>query len=163
MENTTSLKTIQKQVVAKYETLYKTISHDASNPEAEYSLGIMHLYKHQYNFAKKHFINAIDQLHEDSDLYFYYALSLLDGKRPRLSNLANVRDAIQQLQQAIDLQDNGKYHYAYGLLLEDFYEAKHFNYHETSSADQFHIAKLLGYDMEVASEIESYIGGYTHA
>lgn len=57
-----------------------------------------------------------------SDSYYYLALALLKGKRPKLSTLAQIENIEQNIQTACRLNENAAhYYYLWALVKYDFY------------------------------------------
>lgn len=57
-----------------------------------------------------------------SDAYYYLALALLKGKRPKVSTLAQIQNVEKHLQTACQLNDNlAHYYYLWALVKYDFY------------------------------------------
>ena len=120
---------VNEKKLNAYMSEYQSIK---GNPEVDKAKGLCFLRLHHYEFAIKSFHKAMEELYEDSDLYFYTALALCKGKRPALLMKKEVDKMLNQLQIALDLQKKGAYYYAYAIVIRDFYERNSLNYKQTS-------------------------------
>lgn len=117
-----------------------------NEPLALLSLGITHLQQQSYDFAVKNLKKAAEYLIDDVDAYYYLAIALLKGKRPRKCTLTTIKDVIAQLETALNLDDQGRIYYLYGVIINDFYDSKKLHYKISSSqmyekARAFHVTE----------------------
>ena len=92
--------------------------------EAHYSLGLCYLQLRLYELAIKNFKRAIQLMPEFSDVYYYYALSLIRGRRPKTMSRNEVKKIEEYLATAIQLDDQqAKYYYLVAILKYDYYLA----------------------------------------
>ncbi|WP_261304015.1 hypothetical protein [Paenibacillus andongensis] len=123
------LNSFNKLGIDKYIASYKkAAATDPNNNEINAALGMCYLKLGLYDFASKFYLKAIEDMVENSDVYFYAALSLLKGKRPFLSTLSVIRKAEELLEAAVSLNPaEGKYYYAHAIVKNDFYHKKCIN------------------------------------
>lgn len=124
-----SLTRFDKRGVDKYIASYKKLAaKDPNNQELNAALGMCYFKLDLFDFALKFFQKAMDDMVENSDLYFYSAICLFKGKRPFLNPLTTIRNAEEFLDAAISLNSNdGKYYYAHALIKYDYYYQKRLN------------------------------------
>ena len=124
-----SLSSFDKRGIDKYITNYKkAAANDPSNSEINAAIAICYLKLGLFNFAAKFFEKAIEDMMENSDLYFYLAICVFKGKRPFLIPLTLIKKAEEFLEAAIALSpDSGKYYYAHSLIKYDYYYKKRLN------------------------------------
>lgn len=123
-------------------------------PMARLSLGITHLQQQSYEFAIKNLKKAAEYLVDQEDAYYYLSIALLKGKRPGKCTLSVIKEAIAQLETALNLEDQGRVYYLYGVLIEDFYDRKKLRY-RLSSAEMFEKARIFKVTDEDLLEIHS--------
>lgn len=111
------------------------------------SLGLIALTNGAYSIAGTHFKNLIASNENNTEAYYYYSLSLLNGKRPFLNSRSMIDLAIENLNFAFAIDAKGKYLYLKALLIEDFYKMKYIRYGE----DVQEILNLA-YDLEITEE-----------
>ncbi|KON87967.1 hypothetical protein AF332_14795 [Sporosarcina globispora] len=118
-----------KKGIDKYIANYRKLSAgDYANPEINSAIGICYLKLGLYDFAYKYFEKAMEDMIENSDLYFYSAVCVLKGKRPFLVPLTFIRKAEDFLDAAKNLNSSdGKYAYAHALIKYDYYYKKRLN------------------------------------
>ncbi|WP_068675030.1 hypothetical protein [Oceanobacillus sp. Castelsardo] len=118
-----------KKGIDKYIANYrKLVKEDPDNPELNGAIGICYLKLGLYDFASKYFDKAIEDMIENSDYYYYNAISKLKGKRPFLVPLTTIRKVEELLDAAISLQPgSGKYYYTHALIKYDYYYQKRLN------------------------------------
>ncbi|MEZ5148087.1 MAG: hypothetical protein R2759_13745 [Bacteroidales bacterium] len=99
------------------------VRENPTDGEALFALGMFYLNLKLYDLAIKNFESAITQLPDEADVYYYYALSLIQGKRPKSLSLPSVRKIEEYLNTAIQLDDKAKYYYLAAIINYDFYAA----------------------------------------
>jgi tetratricopeptide (TPR) repeat protein len=97
------------------------VKDNPTDGEALFALGMFYLNLKLYDLAIKNFESAITQLPDEADVYYYYALSLIQGKRPKSLGLQQVRKIEEYLNTAIQLDDKAKYYYLAAIINYDFY------------------------------------------
>ena len=112
-----------KAAINKYVNHYKQLLRD--NPddgELNCAMGICYLDLGLYDLAIKYFAKAVEEMPDNGDSYYYYALALLRGKRPKISTLAEIRKIEENLNAAIKIDDTkSEYYYLWALIKHDFY------------------------------------------
>jgi len=85
-------------------------------------MGICYLDLGLHDLAIKYFAKAVEDMPDNADSYYYYALALLKGKRPKMLTLAEIRRIEEYLGAAIKIDDTkSKYYYLLALIKQDFY------------------------------------------
>lgn len=109
----------------KYESAYQdAVNQNPNIPELNKSMGVCYLKLRLYDKALGAFERAIEDNFDDSETYYYAALSLLDGKKAFNSPRKAVEQAISYLEAAISIEPRGIYYYALAYFKYDFYERK---------------------------------------
>jgi len=95
-----------------------------SEPSAEQLLtqGKNLLKKAEYKNALEKFSQVLNTDYGNEDVYYYMALSMINGKRPKTLDPSKAKDILRILNLAIE-RDNSKAHYYYlkAIILYDFY------------------------------------------
>lgn len=125
-----------------------------NEPQALLSLGITHLQQESYDFAIRNLKKAAELLIDDVDAYYYLAIASLRGKRPRKCTLSVIKEVTGYLDTALNLEDQGRVYYLYGVIIDDFYNWKKLRYRLTSS-DMFNHARAFKVNDEDILEIRS--------
>jgi len=113
---------VEQQQAKKIISYYKAkVKDDPSNGDAVYALGLFYLNLKNYDLAIKNFQIAIDLMPEESDVYYYYALSLIRGKRVKTISFKDIKQIEEYLRSAIQLEANAKYYYLAAIINYDFY------------------------------------------
>lgn len=111
--------------VNKYLSAYKkSVKDNDDNEELHFSMGICYLKLKLYDYAIKSFEKAINCMPENADVYYYAAISLFKGKRPFLTLLSNVKKAIEYVEAALSLSEEGRYYYLMYVIQKDFFDKK---------------------------------------
>lgn len=97
----------------------------AATPEALLSLGLCHYKGRMYAKAQELFSRLIEQAPDTAAAYYYLGLSLLQGKRPYMQTLKNIKAVTAMLETAIAISPEGRFYYFLYLLQKDFFEKKH--------------------------------------
>lgn len=113
------------------EELYRMLNHYktaiAKNPEDEeayFALGLCYLQLGLHDLTVKNFQRTIELMPAHADAYYYLALALIRGRRPKTLSLAEVRLMEQHLQTAMQLDGRqAKYYYLAAILKVDYYLA----------------------------------------
>ena len=117
--------------VMSREEIKATISHfkdeSKSNPgnaESNFHLGLCYLQLQLFDLALKNFKEVIQKEPDDAEGYYYYALSLVRGRRPKTLALKIVKDIENHVQTAIQLDDSkAKYLLLSAIIKHDYYMA----------------------------------------
>jgi len=111
------------------EELQRTLDHyrnavttNSVDGEAHYGLALCYLQLQLYDLAIKNFKRALELMPEHADAYYYYAVSLIRGRRPKLLSLPEVKRIEEYLQTALQLDGRpAKYYYLAAILKYDYY------------------------------------------
>lgn len=109
--------------VNKYLKNYKTLlKDDPNNPRYQFGMGVCYLELKLFDRALRFFEKALDEMPESAKIYYYYALALLNGKRPKVHTFSEIKKIEDYINSAIDLDDTkAEYHYLLALIKYDFY------------------------------------------
>lgn len=109
------------------------------------SMGMCYLKTQLYDKALECFERAIESDFDQSETYFYAAVSLLNGKKAFLAQKATIEKAMKYVQAALQIENRGVYHYFHAYLKYDFFERKFLNIkppyqEELEQAKQNHVS-----------------------
>lgn len=111
----------------KYVNSYRAGLAKEDNPEIQNAMGICYLKLKLYDKATLAFDSAIEENPDNSENYFYDAVSLLKGKKAYLS-LRPVIDKIEEyIQAALSIEPRGIYYYFWAYIRYDYHKRKFFN------------------------------------
>jgi len=112
-----------KTGINKYISHYKkSLEGNPDSGELNCAMGICYLDLGLYDVASKYFAKAIEQIPDYSDAYYYYALALLKGKRPKVLTLTEIKKVEDYLNAAIQIDDSkSRYYYLWALLKHDYF------------------------------------------
>jgi tetratricopeptide (TPR) repeat protein len=128
------LKKFDDSGVKKYLKAYEAgLRSGGESAELYTAMGICQLRRGLCKHATDCFEKAIALLPEDSETYYYAAVSLLAGKRPFLSALPTIRKAIEYIDLALDFSEHGAYYYLKHLIHKDYFEMKNLRCSPTSA------------------------------
>ena len=99
----------------------------AGNPDDKtlnMSLAFCYLKLKLYDKAIECVEKAVEDNFDNSETYFYAAITLLKGKRPFSVPMADIKKAIQYLDSAIMIEPKGIYYYLQAYIKYDFYSRK---------------------------------------
>jgi len=90
--------------------------------EAHYGLALCYLQLGLHDLATKNFKRALELMPEYADAYYYYGISLVRGRTPKLLSLNEVRLIEQYLEAALQLDDRpAKYYHLAAILKFEYY------------------------------------------
>lgn len=117
------LKKYDRSSINKYVGLYKRLlSESPDDGELNCAMGICYLDLGLYDLSIKYTGKAIEQMPDEALGYYYHALALLKGRRPKILGLTEIRKIEDFLSAAIQLDDTkSKYYYLWALIKYDFY------------------------------------------
>ena len=116
-----------KDVMELKAVYQKEADENPNNPETNFSLGICLLKLNMYEKAYENLDKAIEDNATNPEVYFYAAISLLNGKRAFLSSKATIDKAIELTNTARMLEDRGIFSYYIAYLKHDYYYLKKLN------------------------------------
>ena len=122
---------------------YKSaIAKDTNDGEAYYGLALCYLQLGLYDLTIKNFKQTLELMPEYADAYYYYGISLIRGRRPKLLSLNEVRLIEQYLTTAMQLDDRqAKYYYLAAVLKFDYYAANGLTVHPPLPEDLLELAE----------------------
>ena len=100
-----------------------TLGADTPNGPAQFATGLRYLRQRLYDLAIPCFLKAIEAMPDDADSYYYLALSLIKGARPKMLLDRDVKRIEQYLNTAICIQPKAKHYYLAAILNYDYYAA----------------------------------------
>ncbi len=92
--------------------------------DSQFALGLCYLHLRLFDLAIRHFGRAVELMPESSDVYYYYALAMIRGRRPKTLSLNEVRQIEEYVSSAMQLDGTrAKYNYLAAILKYDYYLA----------------------------------------
>lgn len=127
-----SVYSLLPQDINKYVSSYKKVlSEDPNNPTINLSIALCYLKLKLYRQASLSFEKAIEDNFDNSEIYFYAAVSMLQGKKAFLIHISDIKQAIEYIKAAIQVENRGIYYYLLAYVKYDFYERKSLNIYPT--------------------------------
>lgn len=117
-----SLDTFSAPILNKYVRTYERVNESDAN--IFIAKGLCYLKLKLYDKASNCFLDAIDQAMDNAKAYFYYAASILKGKKPFLNARTNIDMAEQYLLDAASMENNGIYYYFLAYIRYDHHYRK---------------------------------------
>ena len=111
----------------KYVNAYKAGLENGDNPELQNAMGICYLKLKLYDKASIAFERAMEENVDNSENYFYAAVSLLKGKKAYLSLRPTIDKIEEYIQAALSIEPRGIYYYFWAYIRYDYYKRKFFN------------------------------------
>lgn len=116
---------MDRQMANKFSRSYKeALVENPEQPELQNSIGMIYLKLKLYEQAQNSFEKAIEKDFDNSETYFYKAISLLEGKKAFIVKKENVDKAINYTNTALQIEERGIYYYFLAYLKYDFYHRK---------------------------------------
>jgi tetratricopeptide (TPR) repeat protein len=114
---------LSKEEIHRHLDHYKsTIVKSPDVGEANYGLALCYLQLGLHDLATKNFKRTLELMPEYADAYYYYGISLVRGRRPKLLSLSEVRLIEQYVETALQLDDRpAKYYYLSAILKFEYY------------------------------------------
>jgi tetratricopeptide (TPR) repeat protein len=115
-------------MVSKYASVYRNeLASNPGNSELGYSVAFCYLKLKLYDKANEAFKKALEENFDNSEAFFYAAVSLLGGKKPFLM-LRPVIDEIESYLNAANMiEPKGIYWYLLAYIKQDYFARKKFN------------------------------------
>lgn len=143
-------------ILAQYKA---TLALHGEDADTHFSLGLVYLQLKLFDAAVKHFNRTIELAPENADGYYYCALALVRGRRPKVMAVKEVRIAEEYILTALQLDDKqAKYFYLLGILRHDYYDNNGLRAPDPSPGDLFRCASERRSD---PWEIERLLGSLT--
>jgi len=123
----TSVASMGLPLLQKYANSYRdALTHTPGNPQINLSAGMCYLKLRLYDKALEAFERTIEADFDNSEVYFYSAVSLFKGQRPFLSNRSTIDRALALLQAGISIEPRAIYLYYDAFIRHDYFERKFF-------------------------------------
>ncbi len=137
-----------KDGVNKYLNLYKgMVKAVPEDGESQFALGLCYLHLRLFDLAVRHFGRAVELMPESSDVYYYYALALIRGRRPKTLSLNEVRQIEEYVNSAMQLDGTkSKYNYLAAILKYDYYLANGLRVPDPSAEELLKEASTKDYE-----------------
>lgn len=114
--------------INKYKKSYtQALSDNPDNPQLNSSVAMCYLKLGLYDKALESFEKAIEDDFDNSETYFYAAVSLLKGKKAFLTPRPDINKAIDYINAALMIEPKGIYYYFLAYIKYDFFERKFLN------------------------------------
>lgn len=114
--------------INKYKKSYtQALGENPDNPQINSSIAMCYLKLRLYDKALESFEKAIEDDFDNSETYFYAAVSLLKGKKAFLTPRADINKAIDYINAALMIEPKGIYYYFLAYIKYDFFERKFLN------------------------------------
>jgi tetratricopeptide (TPR) repeat protein len=112
----------------KYESGYrKELANDPNNTALNTSIAFCYLQLKMYDEAYNAFSKAIVDNFDNSEVYFYAAVSLLKGKKAFLHTRPEIDKILELINAAIMIESRGIYHYFMAYIKYDYFKRKFLN------------------------------------
>jgi len=111
----------------KMPELKKELDENPNSQKANFSIAMCYWNLKLYDKALPAFEKAIEDNFDNSESFFYAAVSLLKGKKAFLALRSDIDKIIEYLNAAIMIEPRGIYHYFLAYIKYDFFERKSFN------------------------------------
>jgi tetratricopeptide (TPR) repeat protein len=119
--------------ISQYKIALLTQSEDG---ELHFQIGLLYLQLRLFDLALKHLKNNIDLCPESADGYYYVAVALFRGRRPRVLMMQEAQAIERYIETAINLDGRpAKYFLLLALLRFDYYESNGLAVRRPSSRD----------------------------
>lgn len=133
------------------------LSENPNNVNLNYSTGLMFLKRKMFQRASLCFSNAILNNVNNVEAYYYYVISLLDGKKPFMCSREVINKCEKHLKVAISISNSAKYYFLYSYIKYDYFERKYLNTSPTYK-ELLEKAINLGISINEAKKIYDLIG-----
>ncbi|MEK8129041.1 hypothetical protein WMW72_14145 [Paenibacillus filicis] len=135
-KNLVSLAKMDSQTKHKYITSYKErLEDNKENIPVAVSLAMCHIDAQNYEFAFEILRKLAENNCSDPNVFYYMALAMLEGKKPRVLRMDKVRKVESYLNSAQVLSSgNGLYYIMQAVIKRDYYEYYLFNMHPGGSS-----------------------------
>ncbi len=123
VESVAHLEKFEESAIKKFIAFYsKTLKGDSRDRNALIAIGVCYLKLGLFNLCDKFLWTLIDSHPDHPSGYYYRALSVFKGKRPRTASLPVVREAEKFLITATELDlENGRYDATLAVIKHDYY------------------------------------------
>lgn len=118
-----SLDRFEREGIQKYINHYKKMLQENPNdPDANCAMGICYMELGLYDLASKFLKTAIELTPDSGESYYYYALCLLQGKKPRSLSLSEIKKIETYVRTATELDSSqAKFFILWIIIKYDYY------------------------------------------
>lgn len=146
------------QDVNKYAGAYRNaLAQNPDNSELNNSIAMCYLKLKLYDKAQSAFAKAIEDNFDNSETYFYAAISLLSGKKAFLAKRSDIDKIEEYIQAALMIEPKGIYYYFWAYIKYDHFYRKSYrttpNYQELLST-----AKQTGISNHDVDQLYAILG-----
>ena len=114
-------------LVNKYASTYKTeLANDPDDQELNNSIGICYLKLKLYDKALPAFEKAMEDNFDNSEVFFYAAICLLQGKKAFLHQRPTIDKIVEYINAALMIEPKGIYYYFLAYIKYDYFFRKFF-------------------------------------
>ena len=114
-------------MVNKYAGAYrKALAADPDDQALNSSIAMCYLKLKLYDKATEAFEKAMEDNFDNSETFFYAAVSLLQGKKAFLHQRPTIDKIIQYIEAALAIEPRGIYYYFYAYIKYDYFKRKAF-------------------------------------
>ncbi|MDR0726010.1 MAG: hypothetical protein LBF59_08410 [Prevotellaceae bacterium] len=143
--------------VNKYAGAYrKALSEDPDNRELNTSIAMCFLKLKLYDKAIPAFEKAIEDNFDNSETFFYTAVSLLRGKKAFVAQRSDIDKMLEYLNAAIMIEPKGIYHYMLAYIKYDYFHRKYLNI-SPNHIEEYDMAKEAGVSEEEIQQLFSIL------
>lgn len=115
-------------MVNKYANTYKKdLINDPDNKELNNSIGICYLKLKIYDKALLAFEKAMEDNFDNSEIFFYAAICLLQGKKAFLHQRTTIDKILEYINAALMIEPKGIYYYFLAYVKYDYFKRKFLN------------------------------------
>lgn len=120
-----SVYSMSRPEVNQYTKIYKTVlEHNPESGVLNNSVAMCYLKLRLYDKAQDAFEKAIEDNFDNSETFFYAAISLLKGKKAFLAKRADIDKIEEYIQTALMIEPKGIYYYFWAYIKQDYFSRK---------------------------------------
>ncbi len=118
-----SLHGFDRAGIDKYLQTYRGLVRSSpEEPKGHFSLGLCYLRLAVYDLAIRHLSKAVELAPDEADMYYYYGLAMMRGRRPKAVPLSEIRKIEEYIYGAIQLDGRkAKYYCLAAIIKYDHY------------------------------------------
>ena len=136
----------------------KSNEQDYSEFDVEFSIGLLYLKQKAFPLALSQFSKLIDKFPDEPNPYLYKAASMTEGKKPRILNLARIKEMSGLFNLAKTLSQDPGIIYALQSIIEyDYFVKNSLKPFDPSPIDQMNEARKIGFDFDELMEFLTLI------
>ena len=115
------------EIGKRIQSYQQALADEPDNRELNTSVAMCFLKLKQYDHALEAFEKAMPYNFENSEVFFYAAVCLLQGKMPFLHLRPTIDKILSYMQSALMIEDRGIYHYFLAYIKHDYFRRKFLN------------------------------------